>query len=42
MKTAIVGALTMFGVAIVISFGVAALIKLLFLAIRKLNTTKKG
>ncbi len=42
MKTAVLSALTMFGVAVVISMGVAALIKLLFFAIRKLNTPKQG
>jgi hypothetical protein len=42
VKTAIVSALAMFGVAVVISMGVAALMKLLFLAIRRINTPKKG
>ena len=42
MKTALISALMMFGVAIAISMGVAALIKGLFLAIRKINTPRKG
>lgn len=42
MKTAIVSVLIMFGIAIVISMGVAALMKVLFLAIRRLNAPKKG
>ena len=42
MRTALLSALTMFGVAIVISMGVAALIKGLFLAIRKINSPRKG
>lgn len=42
MKTAIVSAFVMFGVAIVISMGVAALMKALFLLIRRLNAPKKS
>ncbi len=42
MNTALVSAVTIFGLAVVISMGVAALIKVLFFAIRKLNTPKKG
>lgn len=42
MKTAIVAALIMFGIAVAISMGVAALMKLLFLTIRRLNAPKKG
>lgn len=41
MKTAIVSALVMFGIAVVISMVVAALMKGLFLAIRHFNTPKK-
>jgi hypothetical protein len=40
MKTAIVSALAMFGVAIVISMAVAAMIKGLFLLVRRLNQGK--
>lgn len=32
----------MFGVAVVVSMGVAALMKILFLVIRRLSTPKKG
>lgn len=42
MKTAIVSALLIFGVAVVISMLVAALMKVLFLVIRRINTPKKG
>jgi len=42
VKTAIVSALVMFGVAVVISMGVAALMKLIFLTIRRINAPKKG
>ncbi len=42
MKTAIISALVMFGVAIVISMCVAALMKVIFLTIRRINTSKKG
>ena len=42
MKTAIVSALVMFGLAIVISMGVAALMKGLFFLIRRLTAPKKG
>ncbi len=42
MKTAIVSALVMFGLAIVISMGVAGLMKGLFLAIRRITAPKKG
>ncbi len=42
MKTAILSALIMFGIAVVISMGVAGLMKLLFLTIRRLNAPKKG
>lgn len=38
MSTAIVSALIMFAIAAVISMGVALLIKVIFLVIRKLNT----
>jgi hypothetical protein len=41
MKTAIVSAFVMFGVAIVISMAVAALIKVLFLVVRRLNQEGK-
>lgn len=40
MKTAIVSALAMFGVAIVISMAVAAMIKGLFLVVRRLSQGK--
>ncbi len=42
VKTAIVSALLIFGVAVVISMLVAALMKVLFLVIRRINTPKKG
>lgn len=42
MKTAIIGAVTMFALATVISMGVAVLIKLLFTAIRRVNGSKNG
>jgi hypothetical protein len=42
VKTAIVSMLVMFGLAVVISMGVAALMKVLFLIIRRINTPKKG
>lgn len=42
MKTAILSALVMFGIAIVISMGVAGLMKLIFLTIRRINSPKKG
>lgn len=42
MKTAMLSALVMFGIAIAISMGVAALMKLLFLTIRRINSSKKG
>lgn len=41
MKTAIASAFVMFGIAIVISMGVAALMKILFLSIRRFNAVKK-
>ena len=34
--------LVMFGLAVVISMGVAALMKVLFLIIRRINAPKKG
>lgn len=40
MKTAIFGALLMFSVAAFISMTVAALMKVLFLTIRRINTPK--
>lgn len=42
MQTAIVSALAMFGIAIVISMGVALLMKVLFLTIRRINQPKKN
>jgi hypothetical protein len=42
MKTAIVAALVMFGIAVVISMGVAGLMKLIFVTIRRINAPKKG
>jgi hypothetical protein len=42
MKTAIVSALAMFTIAAVISMGVALLMKVLFLTIRRINGPKKG
>jgi hypothetical protein len=42
MKTAIFSALIMFGIAIAISMGVAALMKVLFLSIRRINSPKKN
>lgn len=42
MKTALVSAVVMFGIAIVISMGVAGLMKVLFLAIRRINAPKKS
>ena len=41
MTTAIVGALIIFGIAIVISMGVAGLMKGLFLLIRWINAPRK-
>jgi hypothetical protein len=40
MKTAIVSAAVMFGVAIVISMAVAALMKVLFIVVRRMNQSK--
>jgi hypothetical protein len=42
MKTAITSALAMFAIAVVISMGVALLMKVLFLTIRRINAPKKG
>ncbi len=42
MKTAIISALIMFSVAVVISMAVAALMKVLFVTIRRINASKKG
>lgn len=42
MKTAIVSALVIFGLAVAISMAVAGLIKGLFLVVRHLNSPKKG
>lgn len=42
VKTAIISALVMFGIAVVISMAVAGLMKLLFVAIRRFNTPKEG
>ena len=42
MKTAIVSAVVMFAIAVVISMGVAGLMKLLFFTIRRINAPKKG
>lgn len=42
VKTAIISALIMFGIAVVISMAVAGLMKVLFLTIRRINTPKKG
>ena len=41
MKTAIVSAIIMFAIAAVISMGVALLMKVLFLTIRRINAPKK-
>lgn len=40
MKTAVVSALVMYGLAATISLGVAVLIKILFATIRRINRTK--
>jgi len=40
MKTALVSALAMFAIAVVISMGVALLMKVLFLTIRRINRPK--
>jgi hypothetical protein len=42
VKTAIVSACIMFGIAILISMAVAALMKVIFLTIRRINAPKKG
>jgi hypothetical protein len=42
MKTAILTAVVVFGIAAVISMGVAGLMKFLFLAIRRINASKKA
>ena len=42
MKTAIVSALVMFGIAALISMGVALLMKVLFLTIRRINRPKQS
>ncbi len=42
MKTAIVSAVAMFAIAVVISMGVALLMKVLYLAIRRINRPKKS
>jgi hypothetical protein len=42
VKTAIVSACIMFGIAIAISMAVAGLMKVIFLTIRRFNAPKKG